>query len=414
MKLAHTFTSLLALVSLVAGSPTQQLNTHALRLPLERRNNQVNVESLQAHLTQVSAKYRRGFAAYEANEGHAHPLSIPPSSKTMKRDTGNVPLMNQAVELWYASIDVGSPAKTFTVTIDTGSADLFLPSVGCGESCNGHNKYDPSSSSTAVDLKKSFVLTYGEGEVAGEQFADNVVIGGYKAKGQTFGAAIVYSSDFSSEDFAPDGLAGFAFESISGYPAPPLFQTLVGSGQLQEAVFGVKLSAAPGDSELYIGGTNTALYQQGNLSYTPVTHAGYWKVTLDQISRAGVLVGEPEASSIIDTGTTLIVTDTDTAASYFVGIPGVESYGDESEVLYSIPCDVINNYAPTLTFGGHPFAVSGDTFNLGPIKEGSSDCLAGIAGAEDTDFWIVGDVFLQNVYSIFDVGRLRVGFAELA
>lgn len=413
MKLSHSFTSLLALVSLVAGSPVQQLSTQTLRLPLERRNNRVDVESLQAHLAQVSAKYRRGFAAYEANKGYAHPLSMPSSSKPMKRGAGNVPLMSQGVELWYASIDVGTPAQTFTVSIDTGSADLFLPSVNCSDSCNGHNRYDPSKSSTAVDLHKPFELSFGEGEVAGEQFNDNVVIGGYEAKGQTLGAATVYSPDFSSENFIPDGLAGFSFGSISGYPAPPLFQTLVESGRLQEAVFGVKLSAKLGASELYLGGTNTALYQQGNLSYTPVTDASYWKVALDRISRDGVPVGKPEASSIIDTGTTLIVGTTDDAAAYFDGIPGVTSSNDESEVLYTIPCDKIDNYAPTLTFGGHPFTVSGDTFNLGPIEEGSSDCLAGIAGA-DVDFWVVGDVFLQNVYSIFDMRGLQVGFAELA
>lgn len=61
MKLAHSFTYLLALLSLVAGSPIQQLNTHALRLPLERRNNQVSVKSLQAHLKQVTAYAMHSF-----------------------------------------------------------------------------------------------------------------------------------------------------------------------------------------------------------------------------------------------------------------------------------------------------------------------------------------------------------------
>ncbi|OAX35396.1 acid protease, partial [Rhizopogon vinicolor AM-OR11-026] len=322
------------------------------------------------------------------------------------------PLTTEDATLWYASINVGTPAKTFTVDIDTGSSDIFLPSVVCGVSCDGHNKYDPSTSSTAVDLGKPFVLTYITGDVEGEQFVDNVAIGGYTAVGQTLGAAMVYSPTFSSTSFTPDGLAGFAFESISVYEASPLFQTLVQSGQLPEAVFGVKLSAT-GASELYVGGTNTALYQQDTLTYTPVTVSGFWQVTSDQVSRAGVQVGPSEVESIIDTGTSLILTDTATAASYYNGIPG--AILQESDGFYSIPCDIIENYAPTFTFGGRPFTVSGETFNLGPIEDGSSDCLAGVAASSDIeDYWLVGDVFLQNVYSVFDMDQLRVGFAELA
>jgi cathepsin D len=30
------------------------------------------------------------------------------------------------------------------------------------------------------------------------------------------------------------------------------------------------------------------------------------------------------------------------------------------------------------------------------------------------DGWLIGDAFLQNVYTVFDMGRMRVGFADLA
>jgi len=58
MKPAHTFSSLLALVSLVVGSPSpvpKDLNARALRLPLERRNNQISMEGLRMQLEQVPA-----------------------------------------------------------------------------------------------------------------------------------------------------------------------------------------------------------------------------------------------------------------------------------------------------------------------------------------------------------------------
>jgi hypothetical protein len=32
----------------------------------------------------------------------------------------------------------------------------------------------------------------------------------------------------------------------------------------------------------------------------------------------------------------------------------------------------------------------------------------------DAGFWILGDVFLRNVYSAWDVGNGRIGFATLA
>ncbi|EEB96354.1 hypothetical protein MPER_04527, partial [Moniliophthora perniciosa FA553] len=68
----------------------------------------------------------------------------------------------------------------------------------------------------------------------------------------------------------------------------------------------------------------------------------------------------------------------------------------------------------SLTFGGRDFSVSPDTFNLGLLSQGSNDCVGGIAGGSPVDFWVVGDVFLQNVYTVFDVGNKQVGFADLA
>jgi len=70
-----------------------------------------------------------------------------------------------------------------------------------------------------------------------------------------------------SPRFAPDGLLGLGFQGISAYNAQPVLQTLVANAQTTEPVFGFKLASC--GSELYIGGTNSALYS-GDFTYTPV------------------------------------------------------------------------------------------------------------------------------------------------
>ena len=46
-------------------------------------------------------------------------------------------------------------------------------------------------------------------------------------------------------------------------------------------------------------------------------------------------------------------------------------------------------------------------------QRASDDCVGGVFGMDQIPFWIIGDVFLQNVYTVFDLESNRVGFADL-
>jgi cathepsin D len=66
----------------------------------------------------------------------------------------------------------------------------------------------------------------------------------------------------------PDGLMGMGFQAISRCNAPPLFQTLISAGVVTSQVFGFKFATS--GSELFLGGTNSALYT-GDFTWIPLT-----------------------------------------------------------------------------------------------------------------------------------------------
>lgn len=55
-----------------------------------------------------------------------------------------------------------------------------------------------------------------------------------------------------------------------------------------------------------------------------------------------------------------------------------------------------------------------DSRTLAPSSQ-SNYCVASIVGQDvGVEAWIVGDAFLRNVYTVFNVGTSSVGFANLA
>jgi cathepsin D len=266
--------------------------------------------------------------------------------------------------------------------------------------------YNPKASSTSSDEGQRFILQYGDGSlVVGEQYTDTVTLAGFKATKQRLGAAGTYSNGFQIPEFPADGLMGMAYESLSDYGANPVFQSLVSQGTVSTSVFSFYF--AESGSELYVGGTNQDHFT-GSFTYMPVTTQGYWQGSFDGISINGKSVINGE-SAIIDTGTTQVVGDTQSVQTIYDKITGSKYIGSGT---WTIPCDF--NTPVSITFSGKEFQISASTFNLGPESSGSKTCVGGFGAVEGYDFWIVGDVFLQNVYTSFDLGNNRVGFASLA
>jgi len=61
---------------------------------------------------------------------------------------------------------------------------------------------------------------------------------------------------------------GMAFQSISEFNAPPVFQTLVSEGKASSSSFGFKLASS--GSELFLGGVDNSLVS-GPFTFIDVT-----------------------------------------------------------------------------------------------------------------------------------------------
>ncbi|KAL1945326.1 hypothetical protein VTO73DRAFT_2177 [Trametes versicolor] len=311
-------------------------------------------------------------------------------------------------EYWAGPITIGTPGKAFLIDFDTGSSDLWVPSVNCTSTyCSAKSKYNASSSSTSVPKSGTFSIQYGDGStVSGPVYAETVSVAGITVKNQTFSPVTTISPSFGSE--ADDGLLGLAFPAISNLRQSPFFNTAKTQGAVKTGVFGMKLAKT--GSELYLGGTDTSLYT-GSPEYHAVTGSGFW-----QISSGSIVIGNQTIVSnfqtIIDSGTTIIYGPPKMVAAFYKSINGSQVY-DSQNGFYSFPCKSIPSTVG-FNWGGKTWTISAANFNYGKVS--ATMCVGAIAGQDlglGSSTWLLGDSFMKNVHTAFSFDSNSVGFAPL-
>ncbi|ORZ22292.1 aspartic peptidase domain-containing protein [Absidia repens] len=297
------------------------------------------------------------------------------------------------------------------MNLDTGSADIWIPSKPC-QSCKGHNIFSPNESSTFEAINKSWSLRYGDGSgVMGVTAKDTIHIGGSSQPDQIIGLANSESTGLTS-DRLMDGILGLSFPSLSYTgETKSIIQSMYDAGEIDEPVVGIYLGRirdAGGKGEAVFGGVNPDHFA-GDLKYIKVSRQNYWQVDFLGMEVGGHTISSPRSSqAIIDTGTTLTVLPSALSQAFHAAIPGAKysnTYG------WRVPCHPATNSSVTFMLGDESFPVPiADMIRERSSSDDPSMCFSGVAEA-NSPLVIMGDTFLRNYYSVYDFKMSRIGLA---
>ncbi|NXX39185.1 PEPA protein, partial [Tricholaema leucomelas] len=335
-----------------------------------------------------------------------HPYN--PASKYFPSLLASEPLQNYMDVSYYGTISIGTPGQDFTVIFDTGSSNLWVPSVYCSsQACSNHNRFNPAASSTFVGTNDSVSIAYGTGSMTGVLGYDTVAVAGIEVTNQIFGLTETEPGDFFY--YSPfDGILGLAFPSIASSGATPVFDNMMAENLVPRDLFSVYLSNNGASGSFVLFGAIDYSYTANGISWIPLSAETYWQITMDRYVYVG---GQPVAclqgcQAIVDTGTSLLVVPNSILGTILASL-GANSNGQVS-------CGAVNTL-PSIVY-----YINNQAFSVPPsayVIESDGYCTLGFQGmdvpTEAGELWILGDVFIRQYYTIFDRANNRVGLSPL-
>ena len=306
---------------------------------------------------------------------------------------------------YFSEMTFGSKGYKLYMLLDTGSSDTWVMGSDCkSTACGNHNTFGKANSDTLKVTTKPFSDVYGTGNVTGMIVTDNVQLAGMKVP-LTFGSGSSVSDHFIN--YPMDGLLGLGRPIGATLNAPTYMEALMDAKLIPANLFGINLqrhSDGSTDGEISFGAPDKSKYT-GDLVYMQTTNKDNWEIPVDDVVVGGVPCKLTGNTAIVDTGTSQLFLPPLQAKVLFSKIPGSQQADAET---YHIPCDTTTKIE--MVFGKVPFSISPADYVGDPVAGGKL-CTCTIFGVKvqtDTQ-WLLGDVFLKNVYSVFDGDKARIG-----
>ncbi|XP_017023424.1 lysosomal aspartic protease [Drosophila kikkawai] len=326
------------------------------------------------------------------------------------KTNGSARLTNTGNMEYTCKMTLGTPKQSFTVLPDTGSSNVWVPGLYCtSKACRTHNRYRPRKSSTFIKVGKKFAIEYGSGAVQGVLAKDKLGIAGLSIANQTF--AITTNEPGSAfVDALFDGILGLGYESISVDKVKTPVQNMCSQGVISTCKFAICMRGGGSSSRggvIIFGSTDTSAYTGTNsYTYTPVTKKGYWQFALEAFYVGSTKVSGT-SQAIVDSGTSLIAAP----CAIYHKINKIIGCTETSSGECWMKCSKAVK-AFTFVVNGQKLVIPGDKMKMRVrTNKGNIVCIS-VVTCMNTNFWILGDPFMRNYCTVFDMANNKIGFAS--
>ncbi|KAG2174035.1 hypothetical protein INT44_000149 [Umbelopsis vinacea] len=365
----------------------------------------------------------------------------------VKRNINTQSLYNEQPTAYIIDADIGTPPQHFTLHVDTGSSDLWIPSLACTveAGCPGA-RYDAGKSSTYKNASIPFNITYALGSDQGFYGYDKLSIAGYTIEKQLFAAVFMAVNSTEAPTATPyrEGIIGLGpvdgttlgkAANVKG--AKPFIYSLYEDGLIPYPVFSIHLGSLykQGYSgSLTIGGIDDSMFT-GDIDIIKVApyyninkEAGFiwWNLLVDSFTLDGEGVhqswkvkAEPQAFTM-DTGATFSYLPGEIVEKLAKSLYENATTTDNSS--YSMPCSLLNstqNFEINFTNSTKSPEDSLTSFTI-PVADliipqldnNNTVCTLGLLVAKSVDEYILGLTVLRHMYLVYDLQDEIMGIAK--
>lgn len=324
---------------------------------------------------------------------------------------------------FYLNITIDN--SVLPLLVDTASPYVWVYGENCtSQACVNKQLFTPNNSSTIKP--ESFALLYSSSTASGVVADVDLIINEQLA---------IHDFNIGLASQVPEMLLDYNISGVIGLPSDQsasntsslqnLVQVLYDQQDISEQIFTILLNNGSSnyDGILTIGVILHDLYQ-GNISYTPVINneENYWQVEISNVYMDGFQVEFTDNQqdsyyaisdsrlAIVDSGTTIMTLNRNDAATLHSFFQNSVSDGTNFAIYCNETLEI------DLTIGDLNFTIGPDSY-LGQRYPQDSlyhgYCVSNFQGLniDREGSWILGGLFLKNVYSIFDYQQQKIGFA---